>query len=446
MTEVEMENIIIWLVTVVLVLIIFVPYFLKFRKRVNRDQALKEESSKLGADRPIAQYPQIDQLKCIGCGSCVDACPEGGVLGIVFGKATIINGLKCVGHGLCAEACPVEGITVGLGDISKRDDIPVMNEYNETNIPGIYIAGELGGLALIRNAIAQGRMTVNRIAETLNKKDDRKDVVDVCIIGAGPAGLSAALTAIQHKLSYIVIDQQGAGGTILHYPRKKLVMTRPVEIPLYGWLEKPEYSKEELLEIWKNVERRFDLKMQIGERLTGAERENGFFKIKTSNGEYPARKVVLALGRRGTPRKLKVPGENQSKVMYRLQDAESYQNEHILVVGGGDSAVEAAIGLARQKGNTITLSYRKHKFYRIKKRNAERLDRLISDKKIRVVFNSNVSEIKEKSVVLSTNEGNTEIPNDYVFIFAGGEPPFKLLKEIGIRFGGEKEDSQKLPA
>ncbi len=439
-----LEDYLIWIVTIGIALAIFLPYFISFRRKLNRDKELKKEAERLGADKPIAQYPQIDQLQCIGCGSCVDACPEGGVLGIVHGRATIINGLKCVGHGMCAEACPVGAITVGLGDISKRPDIPVLDENYQTNIPGIYIAGELGGLALIRNAIAQGAKVGKHIAQTYGKLPVDNDSYHVVVVGAGPAGLSAALTAIENNLKYVILDQQGAGGTILHYPRKKLVMNRPVEIPLYGVLDKLEYTKEELLEIWQEIEDKFNLNVHVGVKLTGIDKEGDFFVVKTNNGSFRTRSVVLALGRRGTPRKLNVPGEELSKVMYRLLDAESYQNENILVVGGGDSAIEAAIGLARQPGNRVTISYRKHKFFRIKQRNAKRLEKMLEDKKLEVIYNSNVKEIRKKSVILMTENGEIEIPNDYVFIFAGGEPPFKLLKSIGIQFGSEEQPLAKV--
>jgi putative YpdA family bacillithiol system oxidoreductase len=433
-----MESQIIWAITLLLFLVFFVPYFLRFRRQQRKGTKQKEEALRLGSDRPVAQYPQIDSLRCIGCGSCVAACPEGGVLGVVNGKATILNGLKCVGHGLCAEACPVEAIRIGLGDIKQRDDIPAMNEYNETNIPGIYIAGELSGLALIRNAITQGRQVVEtiqarRALEKINTGN--KSVTDVIIIGAGPAGLSATLTAIKYNLSYMLIDQQEIGGTILQYPRKKLVMTRPVELPLYGWLNRPEYSKEELLQIWQEVRDKFQIQVRTGEKLEQVRKENGHFQIQTSKGIFLGRQVVLALGRRGTPRKLNVTGEDQSKVMYKLMDAGAYQNEHLLVVGGGDSAVEAAIGLARQKGNTVTISYRKDKFFRIKRRNEEHLDEMLLRGNINVLLNSHVLAFNPKSVSMEVQGVKQEIPNDYVFIFAGGEPPFELLKKIGIRFG-----------
>jgi thioredoxin reductase (NADPH) len=429
-----MENYFIWLITIVVILIIFIPYYRNFRRNLNKDRERRDEAVRLGADRPIAQFPQIDKFACIGCGACVAACPEGDVLGIVAGKATVINGLKCVGHGRCAEACPVEGITVGLGDISKRDDIPFMTEHQETNISGVFIAGELGGLALIRNAIEQGRRVVDYI--TAQKiKSSENGIPDILIIGAGPAGLSAALQAKSKGLYFKIIDQEDAGGTILQYPRKKLVMTKPVEIPLYGALTKPEYTKEELLEIWQDAIRKFELKLEKNEKVLDIKREDNRITVITSKNRHQGQSVVLALGRRGSPRKLNIPGEHLPKVMYKLMDAESYQDDKILVVGGGDSAIEAAMGLARQKLNEVTLSYRKDSFFRIKKRNEERINKMIADKKINVIFNSNILEIKENSVRLSIEDHTEEIENGFVFIFAGGEPPFGLLKKIGIQFG-----------
>lgn len=431
-----METILIWAITVLIVLMIVVPYFYKFHKKQQEYIERRKEAEALGIIRPRAQYPLIDESKCIGCGSCVSACPEGDVLGVIYGKAQIINGVRCVGHGYCEEACPVMAIKVGLGDITTREDIPILDEHYQSTVPGLFIVGELGGLSLIRNAIHQGRVAVEYIARN-PERSTNEHLKDVIIVGAGPAGLTAALTAIQHNLSYVVLDQQEPGGTILQYPRRKLVMTQPVEIPLYGRLHKTEYSKEELLEIWQSIIQKYGVKILTGERVQGVQKQDQVFEVHSSGGTYYARHVVLALGRRGTPRKLNVPGEDLPKVAYQLIDAQSYRDCHVLVVGGGDSAVEAAIGLGRQKGNRVTISYRKPRFFRIKKKNEDRIQRLIAKGQVKPLFNSNVVEIKEKSVILKVEERLIEIPNDFVFIFIGGIPPFQMLRDMGVRFGGE---------
>ena len=440
-----MESMLIWGVTLLIVVAVLTPYVLKTRRLQKKDRRRKREARRLGADKAIAQHPHIDALLCIGCGSCVQACPEGGVLGIVDGRATIINGLKCVGHGLCAEACPVGAIQVGLGDIKQRDDVPILDEHYQSNVPGLYIVGELSGISLIKNAITHGRIAMEHIVEQFATRPHVDGILDVVIVGAGPAGTSAALVATQAKLNYLILDAQDLGGTILQYPRKKLVMTEPVEIPLYGKLKQREIEKEALLAIWQQIYRDFNLRLHRSERVVDIQKSGNFFTVKTSAAEYLAQFVVLPMGRRGNPRKLKVPGEQQSKVMYNLIDAQSHTNSHILVVGGGDSAVEAAIGLSRQKGNTVTISYRKDRFFRIKERNRERIENQIKKKKIIPLFNSHVKEIKPASVILEQNGKMLEIQNDYVFIFIGGEAPLGFLRKIGIKFGVDLRTANATP-
>jgi len=258
----------------------------------------------------------------------------------------------------------------------------------------------------------------------------------VLIVGAGPAGISASLRAIEKKLNYVTVDEGEMGGTVAKYPRQKLVMTSPVEFPTYGKFKKTELSKEELIAFWKKVLQRADFKFHSGEKGEEVKKgDDAIFTVVTAKNQYRAHNVVLALGKSGSPRKLGVKGEDLPKVMYRLIEADHYVNKKILVVGGGDSAIEAAMGLGHQVGNQVTLSYRKEAFSRIKERNSQRIAESIRKGKVKVVFNSAPVEFKENSVVLDVSGKTQEIPNDYVWIFAGGEPPTAFLKKIGVGFG-----------
>jgi len=213
-------------------------------------------------------------------------------------------------------------------------------------------------------------------------------------------------------------------------------MTSPVDFPMHGKFKKLELSKEDLLNFWNSLMHSADFKVRLGEKLEDLRRdEGGIFTIVTSKGQYRSHAVVLGLGRSGTPRKLGVKGEELPKVMYRLIEADHYINKKILVVGGGDSAVEAALGLAQQKGNAVTLSYRQDRFSRIKERNAQRIEADLRKGKLTVLFNSNPLEFKEKSVVLEVCGQTREIPNDFVWVFAGGTPPSAFLQKIGVGLG-----------
>ncbi|HEU5171036.1 MAG TPA: NAD(P)-binding domain-containing protein [Gemmatimonadales bacterium] len=391
------------------------------------------------AARPRGQHPHIDVSHCIGCGACTDACPEGDVLAVVAGKAAIVHGEKCIGHGLCAEACPVGAIEIVLAGPSVGADLPRLTPQHETSIPNLFVAGELGGLALIKNAVNQGRDCIDTIAQRLGadrRRAAESGVHDVCVVGAGPAGLSASLRAVERGLSYVTLEQGDFGGTVAHYPRRKLVLTSPVELPLYGRFRKLEISKENLLDLWRELAQRYRLRINTSEGVEAVRRDpDGRFTVTTPRARYRARAVVLALGRRGTPRKLGVPGEELPKVMYSLLDAEAYTGAKILVVGGGDSAVEAAMGLAYQRGNEVTLSYRREGFSRIKERNVKRMEECVRSGRLRVLFNSHPVEIRERSVVLEVGGQRRELGNDCVWVFAGGTPPNAFLEKIGVQTG-----------
>lgn len=426
-----MENYITFIVAIILVSLTILPRFLKYRAAEKQARRKLEKTAGTEMNVAVSMHPHIDALQCIGCGACVRACPEHGVLGMVSGKATLIHAAKCVGHGLCAEQCPVGAIQLQLGAPGRSANLPQVNEHLETNIPGMYIAGELGGMGLIRNAIKQGVQAIEHLSTTKPRASGAE--FDVAIVGAGPAGMSAGLAAMKQGLRYVVLEQGDRGGTILQYPRRKIVMTAPADLPLYGKIKLTEVSKEALVDLWNKIVHQTGLKIQTNEKVNEIAQEEMNFRLATSKGEYRARNVVLALGRRGTPRKLGVPGEELSKVCYRLIEAEAYKNCKVLIVGGGDSAVEAAIAIATQPGSQVTVSYRKGEFTRIKERNESHIQEAMRKGTIRVAFNSNVQQISETSVILCTENGVEEIENDAVFIFAGGELPYDFLKKVGIQ-------------
>ena len=431
-----MDNVVTIVIAVVLCLFFLRGYLKSLQKR--EEEARKAaEKGKLFSGGPQSQHPHIDTTHCIGCATCTTVCPEGDVLAMLAGKAVIVNGYKCIGHSLCAEACPVGAITMVLATPSMGADMPYMTPEYETSIENLFIIGELGGLALIKNAVNQGRDCVDTLIRrrAAAPPPAQPGVYDLLIVGAGPAGISASLRAIENKLNYITLEQDEVGGTVAKYPRQKLVMTSPVEFPMYGKFKKTELSKENLLAFWDMVLNRADFHCVTSEKVEQIAKEDGVFTVKSANNHYLTRAVILALGKTGTPRKLGVVGEALPKVMYRLIEADHYVNKKILVVGGGDSAVEAAMGLANQAGNKVTLCYRSAQFSRIKERNAKRIEDCTRSGKVEVLFETNPKEFKAESVVLDVKGEVREIPNDYVWIFAGGIPPFDFLKKIGIQFG-----------
>ena len=424
-----------------IICLVFLVIYLRSLKK--RDKLAREslEKGKLFSEGPKAQHPHIDNNQCIGCATCTSVCPEGDVLAMIGGKAVLVNGHKCIGHGLCAEACPVGAIEMKMASPGMSADVPFLTPEFETSIPNMFIVGELGGLALIKNAVNQGRDCVDTIAARLKGNGGAQassGVHDVLIVGAGPAGISASLRAIENKLKYLTIERDEIGGTVAKYPRQKLVMTSPVEFPMYGKFKKMQLSKENLLAFWDMVLNRADFNCCTGEKVDDIKKgEDGIFTIITTTNEYRSRAVILALGKAGEPRKLGVKGEDLPKVMYRLIEADHYINKKILVIGGGDSAVEAAMGLANQVGNQVTLSYRSERFSRIKERNQRRIDEYSKNGKVKVLFNSNPVEFKPESVLLDVAGTKQELPNDFVWIFAGGNPPTAFLKKVGIGFGSK---------
>jgi thioredoxin reductase (NADPH) len=428
-----METLYTLTIFIVLLGAIAVPYWVRSARERREAEAQFRKTQKAGGLMPVTLHPHIDVTSCIGCGSCVKACPED-VLGIVGGVASVVSGMRCVGHGLCAEVCPVGAIVLRFGTPKEGQEIPFYDDHYESNVKGVYVVGELGGIGLIRNAVTQSMKAVQHVAAG-SRRAKRPDEYDVVVIGAGPAGLSAALAAQANGLKTIVLEQDSIGGTIYHYPRQKLVLTNPVELPLYGKLKASEISKEELLSVWQTIVKMFSLNILVGRKVDSLEKTADGFVVRSASESWTARNVFLALGRRGSPRKLGVKGEDLPKVLYRLQEAESYQRKKILVVGGGDSAIEAAVALSRQSGNEVAVSYRREAFVRLKEKNEKNIGALTHAGKVKAFMGSTVLEIRPTEVVLElADSSRNALPNDQVFIFAGGEPPTELPRKAGIQF------------
>lgn len=426
------EQIITYGVVIILVLMVVVIY-LKRQKRASAIVAKKIEQAKIdGLYEPVSLHPVIDINACIQTGACIAACPEKDILGIKDGKATTINASHCIGHGACFHACPTEAISLCIGTEKRGVDLPHVNQNFETNIPGVFIAGELGGMGLIKNAAEQGKQAVEYIVKALKKGHVAE--YDLLIVGAGPAGISATLTAKKHKLKSITLEQDSLGGTVFTFPRSKIVMTSPMDLPLFGKVKLFETSKSELLDLWNQALQKNQLTITENTKVESIVPVNGHFEVRCLKGEiYTAKHVLLAIGRRGTPRKLNVPGEISEKVAYRLLEPEDIADKDILIVGGGDSAVESAMLLADH--NRVTLSYRKDVFQRIKPKNNERIQAAMQQGTIDVRFNTSPLAIHDGAVTLTSTTDNQEITlkNDLVYIFAGGELPTQFLEKIGLK-------------
>ncbi len=525
----------------------------RLEKAALRDRlAAVSDAKEKGSHKAQLQFPNVDLSRCLGCGTCIRACPEEGVLELIHGQAVVVHGARCVGHGLCADACPVDAITVTLGDMEERRDIPALAaDWEVVGKPGLYLAGEVTGHALVKTAILHGTAVAEAVharrsggtptgetpaaaarsrtgpiestaaapstpaswethlpvdagpvvilgavgtptdpgfapggerdAPHALQRDalthlgvdaptsragfaairsdggpasavlepppaavesesaqpvDPDRVHELCIVGSGPAGLACSLRAKELGLDFVTLEQASTfGGTVAKYPRRKLVMTQPVSLPLYGTLKKSSYVKEELIGIWEQVLHEHDLPIRTDEVFEALDvDDDGVYRVRTARGSWRARHVCLALGRRGTPRKLGIPGEELPKVVYSLEDAEQYSDRHVLVVGGGDSAIEAAVGLSEQPGNTVTLSYRKKAFFRIKAKNERNLEAAVAEGRLTVLFESSPLEVTPDEVVIRTTDGERRLPNDDMFIMAGGIPPFRLLEEVGVSF------------
>ena len=430
--EVFLENIATYLIVVAFIAFLFYYYIREHKKNSQNTKRKIAKAKELGFNEPVSLHPVINYDICIGSAACVAACPEKDILGLVDGKAITINASRCVGHGACFHACPVQAISLCIGTEKRGVELPHISEEFETTIPGIFIAGELGGMGLIKNAVEQGKQAMSYLASKLKNKVNTK--YDVVIVGAGPAGISASLEAMKRKLKFVTLEQDTLGGTVSNFPRAKIVMTSPMYLPLHGKVKLSETSKAELLELWNEVLSKNNIKINEQEKVEKIEKHGDVLIVQTNKDHYTTKSVLLSIGRRGSPRKLDVPGEEKEKVSYRLLEPDLIHNQKVLVVGGGDSAIESALLLA-DENNFVTISYRSDSFARLKPKNLEKITSASKSGKVKVLLNSEVSEILDNSVILKLQNTNDPfvIENDLVFIFAGGILPTKFLEEIGIR-------------
>jgi thioredoxin reductase/NAD-dependent dihydropyrimidine dehydrogenase PreA subunit len=413
--------------------LIYGLWSLRARKYEGEVLATLEEMKALGEVVPDTIHPVIDLNRCIGSGACVRACPEKFVLGIVGGQAKLLNPLACVGHSACVTSCPVDAIKLVFGSAERGIDLPLLDPNFQTTRQGVYIIGELGGMGLIRNAVRQGRQAADHVAS--GRRRAGVDAYDAVVVGAGPAGVSATLRLMEVGLRVVLLDRDKVGGAIMHYPRAKVVMTGALELAMVGSVKRRTMTKEDLVALWQQIMESHGVPAKTGVTVQGVKEEpDGMWRLETSAGSVRAANVLLAVGRRGTPRKLDVPGEEQAKVHYTLVEPDPFARKHVLVVGGGNSAVETALALADFKRcASVSISYRRDAFARCRADNRRRIDEAIQASRVQALLPSQIVSIHERDVVLTSGPREMRIPNDAVIVQIGGTAPAELLQTFGIQ-------------
>jgi thioredoxin reductase/Pyruvate/2-oxoacid:ferredoxin oxidoreductase delta subunit len=383
------------------------------------------------------RLPQVDASRCLGCHACVEACPFD-VLSVERHVAVVARPDECCGVGACETACPNGSLRLAAEPQPAGDRARVDASFQSADVPGLYLAGDLTGVPLIRNAILQGAKAAESVAASLAGQPRAAGAVDLAVVGAGPAGLSAALRAKELGLTCAVLEQTTLAATLRAFPRGKVVHDAPIDVPLEGVLWLREGTKEELLLHWTRIVRAHRLDVRESHRVTGVAGPPGAFRVTaaTPGGErvLHAARVLLAIGRRGTPRRLEAPiaPSAAARVVYALSDARALAGKRVLLVGLGDAAMEAAVALARQPGTIITLCHRGAGFDRGRAHNIDAVRALVTGGRVRLVLRSTVARVDDHRAILQTPAGPEALQVDVVIALLGGEPSRALLEAVGI--------------
>ncbi len=419
-------------------------------KRSKKAVLTLETNQSNNLHEPVSLHPEINAALCVGCGSCVKACPEGKILQLVNNKSSLVYPTKCVGHGACEQTCPLGAIDLVFGTKTRGMEIPRISPDFETNIAGLYIAGELGGMGLIRNAVKQGRLASYHAISKLKNVKHATDV-DIFIVGAGSAGFSAALAAKENNCRYKIIDQNTFGGTIYNFPRQKIVTSHPLEFPIAGQVKFKSniVQKEKLLDVFTQIKDENNLIINEKENFLSLKKlNNQIFSVETSKGTYTAKKVILCMGVRGTPRRLGLANEDLPKVAYNLIDPSEYQNSSVAIVGGGNAGLEAAQYLSKSdlknKVHLIVRGGPENAFIKANERNQKLVFELEKKKQITIHYNSCVKVIEKDFILIDKAGGDLKLANHALFIFAGAEVPFKFLMSLGVTIDKAHGEKRKL--